>query len=189
LSLHLAYADYSPRFQSGGEVTISGSGTYLLPPAEIMVPASYSIPSGWPEYINEWHLKAEIWKGDQLIAGRAFTLLVENPEYKPDVAIGEIEYVIPPDTIAVGEKTLVKVHTNYSNMDAGTKIEATLRDKSGILDSGLSRKLSGNGEVTFVMKPIPKEAGPWKLEVVLQTVSGSMPYGDKKSFLIDVVAG
>ena len=66
LSLHLAYADYPPRFQSGGEVTVSGSGTYLFPPAEIMVPASYSIPSGWPEYINEWHLKAEIWKGDKL---------------------------------------------------------------------------------------------------------------------------
>ena len=123
LSLHLAYADYPPRFQSGGEATVSGSGTYLFPPAEIMVPASYSIPSGWPEYINEWHLKAEIWKGDQLVAGRAFTLLVENPEYKPDVEIGNIEYVVPPDTIAVGEESLVKVHTVYSNLAAGTKIE------------------------------------------------------------------
>jgi hypothetical protein len=118
LSLHLAYADFPPRFQSGGEVTVSGSGTYLFPPAEIMVPASYSIPSGWPEYINEWHLKAEIWKGDKLLAGRAFTLLVENPEYKPDVEIGNIEYVVPPDTIAVGEESLVKVHTVYSNLAA-----------------------------------------------------------------------
>ncbi|MCJ7444823.1 MAG: XkdW family protein [Methanotrichaceae archaeon] len=91
LNLHLAYADYPPRFQSGGEVTVSGSGTYLFPPAEIMVPASYSIPSGWPEYINEWHLRAEIWKEDELLAGRAFTLLVENPEYKPEVEIDNIE--------------------------------------------------------------------------------------------------
>ena len=189
LSLHLAYADYPPRFQSGGEVTVSGSGTYLFPPAEIMVPASYSIPSGWPEYINEWHLKAEIWKGDKLRASKAFTLLVENPENKPDVEIGNIEYVIPPDTIAVGEESLVKVHTVYSNLAAGTKVEATLRDQSGLLDSGLSRALSGSGEVTFSMTIKPKKAGAWVVEAVLATVSGSMPFGDKKSIQINVVSG
>jgi len=187
LSLHLAYADFPPRFQSGGETTVSGSGTYLFPPAEIMVPASYSIPSGWPEYINEWHLKAEIWKGDKLLAGKAFTLLVENAENKPDVEISSIEYVIPPDTIAVGEESQVKVHTVYSNLAAGTKVEATIRDKSGILDSGLSRKLSGSGDVTFIMSIKPRNAGFWDLEAALATVSGSMPFGDKKSFRISVV--
>jgi hypothetical protein len=189
LSLHLAYADFPPRFQSGGEVTVSGSGTYLFPPAEIMVPASYSIPSGWPEYINEWHLKAEIWKGDKLLAGRAFTLLVENPEYKPDVEIGNIEYVVPPDTIAVGEESLVKVHTVYSNLAAGTKIEAKLRDQSGIIASRLSRALSGSGELTFSMTIKPKKAGAWVVEAALATVSGSMLVGDKKSFQINVVSG
>jgi hypothetical protein len=189
LSLHLAYADYPPRFQSGGEVTVSGSGTYLFPPAEIMVPASYSIPSGWPEYINEWHLKAQIWKGDKLVAGRAFTLLVENPEYKPEVVISNIEYVIPPDTIAVGEESQVKVHATYSHLAAGTKVEATIRDRSGILDSGLSRKLSGSGDVTFTMSIKPQNAGFWDLEAALATVSGSMPFGDKKSFRISVVSG
>jgi hypothetical protein len=189
LSLHLAYADYPPRFQSGGEVTVSGSGTYLFPPAEIMVPASYSIPSGWPEYINEWHLKAEIWKGDQLVSGKAFTLLVENPEYKPEVEISSIEYVIPPDTIAVGEESLVKVHTVYSNLAAGTKIEATLRDQSGLLASRLSRALSGSGELTFSMTIKPKKVGAWTIETALATVSGSMLVGDKKSFQINVVSG
>lgn len=189
LSLHLAYADFPPRFQSGGEVTVSGSGTYLFPPAEIMVPASYSIPSGWPEYINEWHLKAEIWKGDQLVAGRAFTLLVENPEYRPVVEIGNIEYVIPPDTIAVGEESLVKVHTVYSNLAAGTKIEATLRDQSGIIASRLSRALSGSGELTFSMTVTPRRAGAWLIEAALGTVAGSMLVGDKKSFQINVVSG
>ncbi len=189
LSLHLAYADFPPRFQSGGEVTLSGSGTYLFPPAEIMVPASYSIPSGWPEYINEWHLKAEIWKGDRLRSGKAFTLLVENPENKPQAMISSIEYVVPPDTIAVGEKSLVKVHAAYSNLAAGTKIEATIRDGSGILDSGLSRKLSGSGEVIFTMRITPRNAGFWDLEAALATVSGSMPLGDKKNFRINVVSG
>ena len=189
LSLHLAYADYPPRFQTGGEVTVSGSGTYLFPPAEIMVPASYSIPSGWPEYINEWHLKAEIWKGDKLRASKAFTLLVENPENKPEVEINNIEYVIPPDTIAVGEESLVKVHTVYSNLAAGTKIEATLRDQSGLLDSGVSRDLSGSGDLTFGMTIKPKKAGAWVVEAALATVSGSMYVGDKKSFQINVVSG
>ena len=189
LSLHLAYADYPPRFQSGGETTVSGSGTYLFPPAEIMVPASYSIPSGWPEYINEWHLKAEIWKGDKLLAARAFTLLVENPEYKPVVEIGNIEYVVPPDTIAVGEESLVKVHTVYSNLAAGTKIEATLRDQTGVIASGLSRPLSGSGEVTFRMIIKPRKAGEWALDAVLGTVSGSMLVGDKKRIQINVVSG
>ena len=189
LSLHLAYADFPPRFQSGSEVTLSGSGTYLFPPAEIMVPASYSIPSGWPEYINEWHLKAEIWKGDKLRSSKAFTLLVENPENKPQAKISRIEYVVPPDTIAVGEESLVKVHAAYSNLDAGTKIEATIRDSSGILDSGLSRKLSGSGEVTFTMSITPRKAGFWDLEAALATVSGSMPLGDKKSFRINVLSG
>ncbi|MDD1762479.1 MAG: hypothetical protein LUQ59_09615 [Methanothrix sp.] len=187
LSLHIAYADFPPRFQSGSEITVSGSGTYEFPPAEIMVPASYSIPSGWPEYINEWHLKAEIWKGDKLRAEKAFTLLVENPENKPDVKISSIEYVVPPDTIAVGEESLVKVHATYSHLAEGTKIEATLRDRSGILDTGLSRKLSGAGEVTFSMLAAPRTAGFWDLEVSLDTVSGSMPFGDKKSFRISVV--
>jgi len=187
LSLHLAYADFPPRFQSGGETTVSGSGTYLFPPAEIMVPASYSIPSGWPEYINEWHLKAEIWKGGKLLAGKAFTLLVENAEYKPEVEISSIEYVIPPDTIAVGEESQVKVHAVYSNLAAGTKVEATIRDRSGILDSGLSRRLSGSGDVTFIMNIKPRNAGFWDLEAALATVSGSMPFGDKKSFRISVV--
>jgi len=189
LSLHLAYADYPPRFQSGGETAVSGSGTYLFPPAEIMVPASYSIPSGWPEYINEWHLKAEIWKGDQLVAGRAFTLLVENPEHKPDVEIGNIEYVVPPDTIAVGEESLVKVNTVYSNLAAGTKIEATLRDQSGIIASRSSRSLSGSGELTFSMTVKPRRAGAWLIEAALGTGSGSMLVGDKKSFQINVVTG
>jgi len=189
LSLHLAYADYPPRFQSGGEVTVSGSGNYLFPPAEIMVPASYSIPSGWPEYINEWHLKAEIWKDDKLLAGKAFTLLVENAEYKPDVEISSIEYVIPPDTIAVGEESLVKVHTVYSNLAAGTKMEVTLRDQSGLLASRLSRALSGSGELTFGMTIKPKKTGAWVVEAALATVSGSMLVGDKKSFQINVVSG
>lgn len=189
LSLHLAYADFPPRFQSGGEATVSGSGTYLFPPAEIMVPASYSIPSGWPEYINEWHLKAEIWKGDKLLAGKAFTLLVENEENKPVVKIDNIEYVVPPDTIAVGEESLVKVHTVYSNLAAGTKIEATLRDQTGVIASGLSRSLSGSGEVTFRMIIKPRNAGKWALDAVLGTVSGSMLVGDKKRIQIDVVSG
>jgi hypothetical protein len=188
LSLHLAYADFPPRFQSGGEATVSGSGTYLFPPAEIMVPAGYSIPSGWPEYINEWHLKAEIWKGDKLLAARAFTLLVENPEYKPVVEISNIEYVVPPDTIAVGEESLVKVHTVYSNLAAGTKIEATLRDQSGIIASRLSRSLSGSGELTFSMTVRPTRGGAWLVEAALGTVSGSMLVGDKKSFQINVVS-
>jgi hypothetical protein len=153
------------------------------------VPASYSIPSGWPEYINEWHLKAEIWKGDQLLAGRSFTLLVENPEYKPKVEISRIEYVIPPDTIAVGEGSLVKVHTTYSNLASGTKIEATLRDQSGPLASRSSRALSGSGELTFEMTIKPKRAGDWIIDAALATVSGSMPLVDKKSFQINVVSG
>ncbi len=111
LGVHFAYADYPPRFQMGGDVTLSGSGTYQFPPSSIMVPAAYSIPSGWPQFIIGWHLKAEIWKNDeQLLAGKAFTLLVENPEMKPDVEIGNIEYVVPPDTIAVNELSQVKIN-------------------------------------------------------------------------------
>ncbi len=189
LSLRLAYADFPPRFQSGGEATLSGSGTYLFSPAEIMVPASYSIPSGWPEYINEWHLKAEIWKGDKLRCSKAFTLLVEIPENKPEAKISSIEYVVPPDTIAVGEETLVKVHAAYSNLAAGTKIEATLRDQSGVIASGVSRPLSGSGEVAFRMIVKPRKAGLWAIDAVLATVSGSMPAGDKRRIQISVVAG
>lgn len=135
LSVHFAYVDYPPRFQRGGDVTLSGSGTYQFPPFNIMVPADYSMPSGWPQFINEWHLKAEIWKNDELLlAGKAFTLLVENPEKKPEVEISKIEYVVPPDTIAVNELSQVKINIVYSNLDPGTKAEATLRDSSGLLD-------------------------------------------------------
>ena len=120
--------------------------------------------------------------------GRAFTLLVENPEYKPDVEIGSIEYVVPPDTIAVGEESLVKVNTVYSNLAAGTKIEATLRDQSGIIASRLSRSLSGSGELTFSMTVKPRRAGAWLIEAALGTVSGSMLVGDKKSFQMNVAS-
>ena len=119
----------------------------------------------------------------------SFTLLVENPEYKPDVEIGSIEYVVPPDTIAVGEESLVKVHTVYSNLAAGTKIEATLRDQSGIIASRSSRSLSGSGELTFSMTVKPRRAGAWLIEAALGTGSGSMLVGDKKSFQINVVSG
>lgn len=121
------------------------------------------------------------------MAGRSFTLLVENPEKKPDVKINNIEYVIPPDTIAVGEESLVKVHIVYSNLAADTKVETTLRDQSGLLAARLSRALSGSGTLTFVMTIKPKKPGAWLVEAVLGTVSGSMLEGDKKSFQINVI--
>ncbi|MEI6614032.1 MAG: hypothetical protein WCL37_03975 [Chrysiogenales bacterium] len=52
------------------EVTLAGSGTSQFSPAKIMVPAEYSIPSGWPEFVNEWHLKAGIWKGENILAAK-----------------------------------------------------------------------------------------------------------------------
>jgi hypothetical protein len=186
-SLHLAYADFPPRFQSGGEKALSGAGTYTFPPAEIMVPASYSIPGGWPKYVNEWHLKAEIWKGDKLLGGKSFTLLVENPEFKPSVEITSIDYVIPPDTIAINESTSIKVHMKYSNLDPNTKIKAELKDSTGLLKSNLSKALHGNGTLNNGFNIAPKRAGDWVIEAKISTGSGSSSLSDKKSFQINVV--
>jgi hypothetical protein len=186
-SLHLAYADFPPRFQSGGETTLSGSGTYSFPPAEIMVPASYSIPGGWPKYINEWHLKAEIWKGDKFLGGKSFTLLVENPEFKPTIEITSIDYVIPPDTIAVNEDTPIKVHMEFSNLDPNTKIKAELKDSTGLLKSSLSKALHGKGTLNHGFTIAPKRAGAWVIEANISTTSGSLAVSDKKSFQINVV--
>jgi len=47
--------------------------------------------------------------------------------------------------------------------------------------------LSGSGEYTFTMAIKPREAGAWKVEAAVNTVSGSLPLGDKKSFQINVV--
>jgi hypothetical protein len=187
VSLHIAYTDYPPRFQAGQGAVLSGTGTYEFPVCEIMVPASYSIPSGWPKYINEWHLTAEIWKGKTKIAGRQFTVLVENPEYKPDVEIDKFDYVVPPDTIAVDEETSVKIHTIYSNLESGTKIEMVLRDSTGIIKSNVSRSLSGSGKLTFGMIVKPKTSGSWTIEAAANTVTGSLLVGDKKSIMIQVV--
>ena len=89
----------------------------------------------------------------------------------------------------MGEESLVKVHTAYSNLAAGTKIEATLRDQSGLLASRLSRSLSGSGDLTFAMTIKPRRAGAWIVQTALSTVSGSLLVGDKKSFQINVVNG
>ncbi|MCJ7444822.1 MAG: hypothetical protein MUO26_09885 [Methanotrichaceae archaeon] len=68
-------------------------------------------------------------------------------------------------------------------------MEGTLRDQSGILASRMSRALSDNGELTFSMTIKPEKAGAWIIDAVLATVSGSMPFGDKKRFQINVVSG
>jgi hypothetical protein len=188
LVLHIKCADDENRgFPNLAEVTISGTGSYVFPPVEIKVFDSWY----WTKYITEWNLQAEIWKtGTERYIQRdteLFTLFVENPLYKPELYISNLEYVFPPDTIAVGEQSLVRVHTTYSNLEEGTKIEAILRDQSGILASRVSRALSGSGDVTFEMTIKPRNAGTWKIEATLGTVSGSLYLGDKDILQIMVV--
>jgi hypothetical protein len=64
-------------------------------------------------------------------------VLVENPERAPHINIEKIEHVRPPDTIAIGEATLIKVVVGYSHLEGG-KIEATVRDATGIVASDCS---------------------------------------------------
>ena len=109
LVLSFQYADDQNRgMPNVAEVRVSGSGSYVFPPIEITVPGSGS--GMWPKYINEWNLNAEIWKRATVMKlrdSKAFTLLVENPENEPEVEIGNIEFVAPPDTIALGEETMI----------------------------------------------------------------------------------
>ena len=64
-------------------------------------------------------------------------MLVENPESAPHINIEKIEHVRPPDIIAVGEATLIKVVVDYSHL-VGGKIEATVRDATEIMASDCS---------------------------------------------------
>jgi hypothetical protein len=188
LELRINFADDENRgFPNLAEVTVSGSGTYVFSPVEIKALDSWY----WTKYVTEWNLQAEIWKeGTERYLLRdiePFTLLVENPSYKPVLNISNLEYVNPPDTIAKGEETLVRVHTTYSNLEAGTKIEAVMRDQSGILASRVSPNLSGSGNIAFDMTIKPKKTGYWNIDVTLATVSGSLYAGDKDTLQIAVV--
>ncbi|MCJ7445899.1 MAG: hypothetical protein MUO26_15495 [Methanotrichaceae archaeon] len=97
LLLRFVYGD-PPTYQSSIVVltpsgtTLSGSDTYQFRPLTYVVdsgPNESLSSSVWPEGINEWHLKAEIWTFhydsvghnilDELLTSRAFTLLVEKP--------------------------------------------------------------------------------------------------------------
>jgi hypothetical protein len=73
--------------------------------------------------------------------------------------------------LAVNDLTQVKINLVCSNLDPGTKAEAILRDRSRILDSKVSRALSGSGEYTFAMAKSQKKLGAWMVEGMAHNVA------------------
>ena len=161
-------------------VTLSGSGSYTFAPLIITPRHEWDLPL----YINQWRPYARILENYQ-IASETFEVLVENPENAPHLNIKKIEYVRPPDTIAMGEATLIKVVAGYSHLEGG-KIEATVRDATGIVASDCSPSISGEGSYTLSMTATPNRVGSWDLEVAIANVAGPL-LGDKRSIRIRVV--
>lgn len=188
LSIHFAYTDHPPTFQTGGTVRLSGSGTYRFPPCDVIVPIESSMPGGWPKLSNEWRLSADIWQGGQKLGGRAFTVLVENPKYKPSFAITGYDFVAPPDTIAVNEATLIKIHVKYLNFEPNTKIKVVLWENAQTqLLTRDSKPLHGNGTLTFGLTITPKQPGRWVIQTNLMTASGSTGLLETGQIIMEVV--
>lgn len=142
-----------------GSVTsapLSGSGKYMFPSVTIK-----------PTRAGDWHLEAHISLAG-IIASQEFTMKVVAAIGETRVQITNIQYVRSPDTIAVGESTIITVTIQYENLAPGTKLTVYVNDE-GLhkkLTSVTSAPLSGSGKYTFTAMTVrPNSAGDWKLVV------------------------
>ncbi len=139
---------------SAASAPLSGSGKYTFPAVTIK-----------PTRPGDWHLEAQITLSG-IIASERFTLKVIAPAGEPAVRIVRVEYVEPPDTIAVGESTNIIVTIEYKNLPPGTKLTVYINDDGNHkkLTSMTSPALSGSGTYTFKAIIIrPDRPGDWKL--------------------------
>ena len=184
----------SPWTAGGNGHNLSSTGFYQFPPVGIQ-PARSEPTGGWPEFINEWHLTAVVGLyGTTYDVRQDFTILVENPNRKQSIEIKSVEYVVPPDTIAVYEPSLVKINFVYQNLTSRNSVEAVIYDQGKRVASESrpvrpgSKLHPGSSEATFEVVITPKRVGSWNLWVELNVLSsGSVLWADKEVFQIEVV--
>jgi hypothetical protein len=97
---------------------------------------------------------------------------IDASSVPPDLEIRDIQYVKPPETIAVGESTPVVVKVRYSNPYEPMLMAINIYDlSSGSWEGGIagvSERFSGTGTYTF--KPVsitPRRPDDWELRVMI----------------------
>jgi len=101
----------------------------------------------------------------------SFELVVDASRGEAVVEITEIQAVMPPETIGVGETTTVNVSITYKNLvkDARLQIEIFDKDSGKKLRYVISEHLSAYGNFTF--RPLyirPEKTGEWNLQIKIK---------------------
>jgi hypothetical protein len=167
------YGDLLPRSRllltfkdvdTGEEITspleseaLPATGTYVFSPVNLK-----STKAG------DWLLQAvvKVNANCESTATKRFTIEVVEPEGNAKAQITDAQYVMPPETIAVGEQTPVVFDVNYRNLVPGSKLKMYIIDKATNQDlaSKNSIVLSGSGTYTFPPMAIkPASHGNWRL--------------------------
>jgi hypothetical protein len=165
---------------------VTGEGTYTFRPISIT-----------PQYAGDWKLRIEVTaetEDERIIAEDEDNIIINVAGKVQQVDVTKIEYVKPPDTIAVGEPTRAVVTVKYSDLAPGAFLQLYFRDvdrDEGITLYTPSGSLEGSGRYTFPAVEItPYHAGDWHLQAVLDLQVSPENYVEKiatEKFTIKVV--
>jgi hypothetical protein len=157
---------------------LPASGTYVFRPVNLKATKA-----------GDWNLKAvvEVNANCESKAAKSFTIKVVEPQGSAQAQITNAQYVMPPDTILVGEQTPVVFDVNYQNLVPGSKLKMYIIDKATNqnLASKNSIVLSGSGTYTFPPMAIqPLSHGDWHLRAEVRLEGSAL---DWLEFTIKVV--
>jgi len=157
---------------------LPASGTYVFRPVNLKATKA-----------GDWHLQAvvEVNANCESKATKSFTIKVVEPQGSAQAQITDAQYVMPDDTISVGEQTPVVFDVNYQNLVPGSKLKMYIIDKATNqnLASKNSIVLSGSGTYTFPPMAIqPLSHGDWHLRAEVRLEGNAL---DWLEFTIKVV--
>jgi len=148
---------------------LPASGTYVFPPVNLKATEA-----------GDWHLQAvvKVNANCESTATKRFTIKVVEP-LSAMAHITDAQYVMPPDTIAVGEQTPVVFDVNYQNLVPGSKLKMFIIDKATNrnLASKNSIVLSGSGTYTFPPMAIQSaNHGNWRLRAEVRLEGNTLDW-------------
>lgn len=135
-----------------------------------------------PTTLESWRLEVYVfhWEDAQEIVDDSRTFNVEIGG-EPKIEIARIQYVEPPDTIAIWETTSILVTIQYHYLKPDTAVEVNVRDMDTGSNVGWKDvTLSGSGEHVFTIPLRATRVGDWHLEI-------SVPPWDREWITIKVV--
>jgi len=158
---------------------LPASGTYVFRPGKLTA-----------SKIGDWHLQAvvDVNAVGESTATSSFTIKVVGPQASAQAQITGVQYVMPPDTILVGESTPVVVDVKYQDLVPGTKLKLYIIDQATNqrVASKNSIVLSGSGTYTFPPIAVePVNAGNWRLKA--EVCLGENTLASSDDFIIKVV--